>query len=74
VVHNYHQIWFLNHCRCATADNLGLSVGSRTSADIHYQHVLVQKFLLIIGINSGFRTRTVVDTPSKTRVSSSLLF
>jgi hypothetical protein len=36
---------FLNHCRCATADNPELSIT-----------VLVQKPLLIIGIINGFFT------------------
>jgi hypothetical protein len=39
-VRNCHQMWFLNSCRCATADN-SLSVA-------------VLEPLLIIDINSGF--------------------
>jgi hypothetical protein len=38
-----HQIWFMNHCRCAAADNSGLSTT-----------VLVLKLLLIIGIRNNF--------------------
>jgi hypothetical protein len=44
-VPNYHQLWFLNHCRCATADNAGLSAA-------------VLEPLLISIISSGSRTST----------------
>jgi hypothetical protein len=57
-VYNCYQIQFLNCCRCVVADNSGLSATVLAS-------------LLIIGTSSGFHTRTVVDTPSESRVSCS---